>query len=418
MGGLKVIGIDTNSERILRLNQNNLLDSELNLKHQFLECRQRENLTFFQKPQKSDSSKIGIVCVTTPIPSKDTDSNIFVKSAVENFVETCKKGDVLIIESSIEVGSTDEIQKFIESKGFKVGEDLGLCYCPERIDPLNKKWKLENIPRIIYCSDDITFRIAQNVYHFINNSNLIRVKSSKIAEVVKSFENSFRLVNISLVNELAILCEKLGINVSDVINAASTKPFGFMPFYPGGGAGGHCIPKDPAFLLESSKKFGFNFQTIQTALEINLLMPRYITESIDKILSEQKLDKSVIVCGLAYKADTEDMRDSPGFKILNELNKKGIKVVGYDPFFKNESSEKYLIENHLKGFELNVLKDLEPSTIQKFTCICIVQYHTKTKFRLEEIYKNSQIPFIYDCQNKMKIDSRSRTILKSLGSFF
>jgi len=308
------------------------------------------------------------------------------------------------------------LQKLIESKGFKVGEDFGLCYCPERIDPLNKKWKLENIPRVIYCSDDITFRVCQKIYNFINNSHLIRVKSSKIAEVVKSFENAFRLVNISLVNELAILCEKLGINVSDVIDAASTKPFGFMPFYSGGGAGGHCIPKDPTFLLESSKKFGFNFQTIQNALEINSFMPRYIAESIDKILSAQKLDKSVIVCGLAYKPDTEDMRDSPGFKILNELNKKGITSVGYDPFFKNELREKYLIENNLKNFQLNVLENLKTTTIQKFSCICLVQHHMKTKFRLAEIYRNSEIPFIYDCQNKTRLDSQSSTILKSLGS--
>jgi len=228
ISGLKVIGIDINPERIDRLNKETLIESELNLKHQFLECRQRENLTFVEKPTPTEKSKIGIICVTTPIPSQGINSNFFVNSAIENFVSTCKKGDILILESSIEVGTTDKVQKFIESKGFKVGEDFGLAFCPERIDPQNKKWNLENIPRVIFCSDDTTFKIAQNLYLHINHSNLVRVKSSKIAEVVKSFENTFRLVNISLVNELAILCEKLGINVTDVIDAASTKPFGFM----------------------------------------------------------------------------------------------------------------------------------------------------------------------------------------------
>ena len=151
------------------------------------------------------------------------------------------------------------------------------------------------IPRVIYCSDDITFKIAQNVYSNVNNSNLIRVNSAKVAEVVKSFENTFRLVNISLVNELAILCDKLGINVTDVINAAATKPFGFVPFYTGAGAGGHCIPKDPRFLLESSKKFGLKFNSIEKALEINSFMPEYIAQSVDKILTEQNLKKSIIV---------------------------------------------------------------------------------------------------------------------------
>jgi len=393
-----------------------LEESELTLKNKFLECRQKENLVFSNKPQTCDTAKIGIICVPTPIPSKGVDSKIFVKSAIENFVKTCKKGDILIIESSVEVGTTDEMQKLIENKGFRVGEDFGLCFCPERIDPLNKKWKLENIPRVIYCSDDITFNIAQNVYSFINKSKLFRVKSAKIAEVVKSFENAFRLVNISLANELAIFCEKLGINVSDVIDAASTKPFGFMSFYTGGGVGGHCIPKDPTFLVESAKKIGFNFQSIENAIQINAFMPRYIADSIENILNEKNLVKSVIVCGLAYKFDSEDMRDSPGFKIMIELNKKGIQVAGYDPFFKNELREKYLIENHINDFEPKILEDLEPKSIQKFSCLCIVQHHTKTKFRLAEIYKNSQIPFIYDCQNTMSIDNSSNTILKSLGN--
>jgi len=415
-GGLNVIGIDTNLERITRLNQNKLMESELNLSREFEKSRKNQNLIFSDKPKQTDTSKIGIICVPTPIGKNSVDSNIYVFSAVENFLSTCKTGDLIILESSIEVGTTDKIKKLIEKKGFEVGKNFGLCFCPERIDPQNKKWNLKNIPRVIYCSDEFSYEIAKKLYYYINNSNLFRVNNAKIAEVVKSYENAFRLVNISLVNELAVLCDKLEINVSDVINAAATKPFGFMPFYTGSGVGGHCIPKDPTFLSEASKKFGIEFKTIENALEINSFMPKYVVNSIDNLLDELKLEKSVIVCGLSYKPDIEDMRDSPGFKILNEFQKKQFKVAGYDPFFKMELFDKYLIENNLLNKKFEILEDLSNEKIKNFNCICVVQHHTEIELKINEIYKNSFIPLIYDCQNKMKKLEKSTTILKSLGS--
>ena len=415
ISGFQVMGIDVNQEKIMQLKQNHLSESELHLEKEFLECKKRGKILLSTKPKKTDKSKLGIICVPTPINSKDFNSNFFVKSAVEGFLESCKNGDVLILESSIEVGTTDQMKTFIETKGFKIGESFGLAFCPERIDPQNKKWNLENIPRVIYCSDDTTFRIAHEIYRFVNNSNLVRVKSAKIVEVVKSFENAFRLVNISLVNELALLCDKLGINILDVINTAASKPFGFMPFYTGAGAGGHCIPKDPTFLLESSKKFGLNFTTIENALRINLFMPEYIVDSIDKILSLKNLPKTVIVCGLSYKPDIEDMRDSPGFKVVNKFLKRNFEVSAYDPFYKPELQEKYLKENGLETLEFKIIPDLEINNIEKISCICVVQHHTKTKFRLEEIYKNSLVPVIYDCQHTINKNPDSKTILKFLG---
>jgi len=271
---LKVIGIDVNKNRIERLKKNQLLGSEINLKTDFLESFQNGDLQLDVTPTKEDIPKIGIICVPTPIPNESTNSDVFVRTAVETFLANCSPGDLIILESSIEVGTTENMQELIESKGFKVGIDFGLCFCPERIDPQNKKWHLENIPRVIYCSDDQSFTIAKEIYNHINGGNLVRVNSPRVAEVVKSFENTFRLVNISLVNELAMLCDKLGINVKEVIDAAATKPFSFMPHYPGAGAGGHCIPKDPRFLLQSAKKFETNFTTIENALNINFLMPR------------------------------------------------------------------------------------------------------------------------------------------------
>jgi len=329
--GFKVRGIDINSQRIERLKNNELMESEIHLKSEFIHCRNNKNLELTTSPVKSEKPKIGIISVHTPIPDENTPSNKFVKEAIENFLETSKVGDLIILESSVEGGTTEEMEKIVESKGYKIGQDYGFCFCPERIDPQNKKWHLENIPRIIYCSDDTTFKIAEKIYKNVNKAHLLRVESPKIAEVVKSYENAFRLVNISLVNELAILCDKLGINVMDVIKAAATKPFGFIPFYPGAGAGGHCIPKDPRFLLDAAKKYDVKFSTIENALQVNFEIPKYICNSIEKTLEKINLEKSVLVCGLTYKPDVEDMRDSPGFKLLNEFKKRNFKVSAYDP---------------------------------------------------------------------------------------
>jgi len=305
----------------------------------------------------------------------------------------------------------------IETKGFKVGENYGLGFCPERIDPQNKKWNLENIPRVIYCSDDITYHIAQKIYQHVNNTNLLRVKSAEVAEVVKSFENTFRLVNISLVNELAILCNKLKINVSDVITAASTKPFGFMPFYPSAGAGGHCIPKDPRFLLESAKKFGVDFSTINSALKVNSIIPKYIVDSIQSTMEKMKLHKSILVIGLTYKPDVEDMRDSPGFKIVKELASRNFTVYIFDPYYKKELKEKYTIENELSNVNFHVLEDIsDDKLLEKVDCICIVQHHAGIKLRLKQIYGKSLVSYIFDCGAKLIEDPKSKTILNTFGA--
>jgi len=414
--GFKVTGIDINSKRINRLIKNELLDSEEFLKDEFIECR-KEKLTLSNKSQKNELSKIGIICVPTPIPGPNIDSDVYVKKAVENFLNNSKQGDCIILESSVEVGTTEKMKKIIELEGFEVGINFGLSFCPERIDPSNKEWGIENIPRVIYSSDDITFDISKEIYNNVNGGNLIRVESPKIAEVVKSFENAFRLVNISLVNELAILCDNLGINVKSVIDAAATKPFGFMPHYPGAGAGGHCIPKDPRFLLESAKKFNTNFVTIENALNINKKMPKYVSNSIEKSIKKLALKNTVLVCGLSYKANVEDMRDSASFKIINELTIKGFEIFGYDPFFKDESIEKYLIENNLKEINFKLVNNLDDEVLKNISCVCIVQHHDISKQKIDEIYHNSKVPLIYDCQNKIIQDKNSKTTLDGLGNY-
>lgn len=413
--GLNVHGIDVNINRVERLKKNELLDSELNLKKEFIESRNDQRLELHNTPIKSDLPKIGIICVPTPIPTQEIKSDVYVKAAVDTFLEFAKQGDIIVLESSIEVGTTEKMIEIIEAKGFKVGENFGVCFCPERIDPANKEWKIENIPRVIYSSDDTSFKIATHIYKHVNGANLIKVSSPKIAEVVKSFENAFRLVNISLVNELAMLCDKLEINVKDVIDAAATKPFGFMPHYPGAGAGGHCIPKDPRFLLESAKKFDSNFVTIENALKINFQMPDYISNSIERLIGEHSLEKSVLICGLSYKPNVEDMRDSASFKIISSLKNKGFTVFGFDPYFNNESVEKYLIENNLKELNFNKIDLLNDENLRKISCICIVQHHENMKEKINEIYEKSIVPIIYDCQHKIVKNDNSKSIIEFLG---
>ena len=414
--GFQIIGIDVNQERIKRLENNKLMDSEIHLEKEYIECREENNIKLKTSPLDSDVPKIGIICVPTPIPTKNSSSDIFVKLAVESFLDCSKSGDVIILESSIEVGTTENIMKIIEDKGLEVGKNFGLCFCPERIDPSNKEWGIENIPRVIYCSDDSSFKIAKEIYLHVNGGNLLKVNSPKIAEIVKSFENAFRLVNITLVNELAILCDKLDVNVKEIIDAAATKPFGFLPHYPGAGAGGHCIPKDPRFLLESAKKQGIKFDTIEHALKINEQMPKYIANAIENQLQTQRLRKNVLVCGLSYKANVEDMRDSPSFKIITELKNKGIEVFGYDPFFNPNLIEKYLTENHISELNFTKLDDLDHETIKEISCMCIVQHHDESESRIKQIYEKSLIPFIYDCQSKLLKNAQSNSHLEFLGN--
>jgi len=416
ISGHKVYGIDTDSKKIENLKNNSLMTSHHELEESFSSSIKSGNFTPATSPQKSDNPKIGIICVPTPVPDGKNNSETFVYSAVNNFLNTSKKGDVLILESSVRIGTTDEVINLVKDRGYQVGVDFGVSFCPERIDPLNQKWKLENIPRVIYASDDLTFDISKKIYSAVNNSNLYRVSSPKVAESVKSFENTFRLVNISLVNELAVLCDKLGISVNEVIKAASTKPFGFMPFTSGAGVGGHCIPKDPTFLSDSARQKGMNFSSIENALEINTMIPQYVADSIRSIIEKNSLKNSVLVCGLAYKPDIEDMRDSPGFKISQNLLKQNISTSAYDPYYDHNFEKKYLIENNLEKLNFKIIPRLDESLIKEFGCLCIVQHHTKLKNQLDDIYKKSLVPFIYDCQNRLSLNPKSKTILIGLGS--
>ena len=410
--GMSVTGIDVNVDRLSRLERGTLLDTERNLKETFVMARAEGRLLLSTESTRTQAGKVGFICVPTPPPGGPVDSDVHVNAAVDSFIGIAARGDVLVIESSIEVGTTDRIHQKIRDAGFLPGEDFGLAFCPERIDPHNTRWTMENIPRIVYCSDDVTYDIASSIYARVNGTSLLRVSSAMTAEVTKSFENAFRLVNISLVNELAVLCDSLRISVREVIDAAASKPFGFLPFYPGAGAGGHCIPKDPIFLSESSRRIGGRFRIIENALQINAWMPVYVASAIDSLLEGMDLPRSVLVCGMTYKPDVEDMRDSPGFKIAGELARMGYQVGAYDPFLDAGLMPKYLKENSMQEGVFEVAGDL---AAEGFSCLCVVQHHSKMAPLLQDAYSRGLFPVIYDCQNRLRRRGGTPTVLKCLG---
>ena len=426
-GGAPVTGIDVGAGRLARLRAGRLMSSEAHLAGEFGRAVSSGRLALSDRPAPRGAGvpRVGIVCVPTPVPGGAEPPSGRVMAAAGAFAGAGGAGDVLVIESSVGSGTTDEVRSMLESRGRAVGSDFGLCFCPERIDPANKRWNLENIPRVVYCSDDLTYGVAREVYRHVNGASLLRVGSAAVAEVVKSYENAFRLVNISLANELAVLCDGLGIDSREVVAAAATKPFGFMPFASGAGAGGHCIPKDPRFLADAARRSGTPFSSIDNALATNAAMPGYVCGAIESRLASMGLERSAMVCGLAYKADVEDMRDSPGFRIAAGLAARGFAVSAYDPYYDSALLPVYLRENGLggggegkdaAGAPFKAVGELSPGTLGGISCLCVVQHHQRAGRQVQEAYANSLVPVVYDCQNRLSPAAGCRTVLCRLGA--
>ena len=275
------------------------------------------------------------ICVPTPLrKTKDPDLS-FVVRAVEAVVATLKRGQLVILESTTYPGTTDEVvQPMLESRGLKADVDFFLAFSPERVDPGNQTYTTRNIPKIVGGGGPASTEAAALLYESIV-AKVIQVSSTRVAEMVKLLENTFRAVNIGLVNELALMCHKMDINVWEVIDAAKTKPFGFMPFYPGPGLGGHCIPIDPSYLSWKARQYGFECRFIELAGTVNSAMPDYVVERVAEALNTVRKSingSRVHLVGVAYKKDVNDMRESPALDILALLSKRGAQLSYSDPF--------------------------------------------------------------------------------------
>lgn len=302
----------------------------------------------------TDSAKIHdtdiiIVCVPTPVYEDRTPNLEPVKAACGAVAENLRgDGQLVIIESTINPGVCDEtVLPILEKNGMKCGQDFYLAHCPERINPGDPKWNVENINRVVGGFDEKSLRLAVGFYESIIGGTVKPMNSLKEAEAVKVVENAFRDINIAFVNELAMSFSKLGIDVVNVIEGASTKPFSFLAHFPGCGVGGHCIPVDPYYLIEYAKGSGFDHEFLRLARKINSHMPQFAVARIQEALSEKGLDikgAKVAVLGLAYKAGIDDYRESPSFDIIKELEKLGAEVVVYDPHVYDKSTVRNLEE--------------------------------------------------------------------------
>jgi len=332
-----------------------------------------------------------LICVPTPLKGKYLPDISFIKNAVTQVALYLKNGALVILESTTYPGTTEEeILPIFQNRGFRHGRDFYLCFSPERIDPGNKKFPVHNIPKVIGGLTPLATQLAMEVYRIIIKQ-VVPVSSCRAAETVKLLENTFRLINIGLIDELSMMAHQMKIDIWEVVGAASTKPFGFMPFYPGPGVGGHCIPKDPLYLHWKAKSFGFHSRFIKLASHVINYMPEYIVKRTKEALERmgRKLKGAkILVIGVTYKKDIKDLRKSPSIDVINSLKRHGAKVSYADPlipFLK------------LKGLGLKSVV-LSAKKIKEFDCCLIATDHTQVDYQV--LLKNAK--FIFDSRNVFK----------------
>ncbi|MDD5356129.1 MAG: nucleotide sugar dehydrogenase [Candidatus Omnitrophica bacterium] len=396
--GFSVFGIDINKEKIDMLKKGvsyvqDIPSSTLKgvIKNRFLQVSQDyKNLT---------DVDIIIVSVPTPLTKTREPDISYIIDASKKIKDNFRKGQLVILESTTYPGTTSEILlPLFSKKGLKAGEDFFLAFSPERVDPGNKKFRTSNIPKIVGGITKNCTYLAKLTYGKIIG-NVIGVSNSTVAETAKLLENTFRAVNIALINEFALMCDRLKINVWEVIEAAKTKPFGFMPFYPGPGLGGHCLPIDPLYLTWKSRMHGFEPRLIELASQINSYMPTYVANKVIGMLNAKKKrpikGANILVVGVSYKKDVSDVRESPAIEIIDMLLSKQAKVSYHDPYVLSLSLERKCLRS----------VKLTKQNISRNDCVIIVTDHTKIDY--DFLLENARLIFdtrnVYDNLSNPKI---------------
>jgi UDP-N-acetyl-D-glucosamine dehydrogenase len=331
------------------------------------------------------------ICVPTPLrKTKDPDLS-YVVTAAEQVAKYIHRDMLIVLESTTYPGTTDELLvPMFEERGFTVGRDIFLAFSPERVDPGNPQYSTKNIPKVVGGATPQCTKMAEALYTGVME-RVHPVSTATVAEMVKLLENTFRSVNIGLVNEIALMCSRMGIDVWEVIDAAKTKPFGFMPFYPGPGIGGHCIPLDPFYLSWKAKQFGFESRFIELAGVINGQMPHFVVGKVVDALNRFKKSVNgakVLILGVAYKKDISDVRESPAIDILQLLSKKGAKLSYCDPHVP-------VLDEH--GMRMKA-EPFSAATLKKADCVVVVTDHSDFDYRL--VARNSKV--IVDARNALE----------------
>jgi len=391
--GYDTVGLELSKEKVDMINK-----GKSPIEEKYLE----ENMQKFPVKASTDEkiikkADIVLICVPTPVDEFYNPDLSPVIGATEAIIRNLKKGSLVVLESTVNPGVSEEVLKpMFEAAGYKVGTDVFIAHCPERINPGDPKWNVSNIPRVVGSFDKKGLDAAVEYYKNITTGEVRPMKSIREAEAVKILENSFRDINLAFVNEVAKSFTKLGIDVKDVIAGSATKPFGFMPFHPSCGVGGHCIPVDPYYLIERAKKAGFDHKFLRLSREINNSMPVYTVELLKEALNEVKLPlngTAVGIMGVAYKANIDDVRESPALKIMELVKKGGAKMNVFDPHIPKSSNMKTLEE-----------------ILKKSTALVIATDHAEFKLIDPKIFKKHGIKVIIDGRNCL-----DKNAIKKLG---
>lgn len=342
-----------------------------------------------------------IICVPTPLRKTKEPDLSYIVNAVEEIAKFIRKNQLVVLESTTYPGTTEEIiLPILSASGLTAGKDFFLAFSPERVDPSNKEFTTGNIPKVVGGITKECTQMARLLYGQIIKK-VIPVSSSRVAEMVKLLENTFRSVNIGMVNELALMCNRLNIDVWEVIEAAKTKPFGFMPFYPGPGLGGHCIPIDPIYLSWKARLHDFEARFIELASTVNSNMPYYVVERIVQILNDMKKSlngSKILVLGVAYKRDVNDLRESPALEIIEILVKKGAIINYHDPYTPS-FAYKHI---HMKNASLT------KNNLKNCDCVVILTDHSNVDY--EYVIQNARV--IFDTRNALRKFPNRKNIIK------
>ncbi|MDR1619112.1 MAG: nucleotide sugar dehydrogenase [Clostridiales bacterium] len=334
------------------------------------------------------------ICVPTPLDRHQQPDISYVKNSAMEIAGRLRPGAVVVLESTTYPGTTEELVRPLleEGSGLVCGRDFYLGFSPERVDPGNLVFKTKNTPKVVGAIGEDAREVISAMYRAVLEGDVFEVSSPAIAEMEKILENTYRNINIGLINEIAILCDRMGINVWEVIEAAKTKPYGFAPFYPGPGLGGHCIPLDPYYLSWKAREYGFHTSMIESAAIINDRMPEYCAERVWRILNHHKKALNgarVLVLGVAYKQDIDDYRESPALEVIRILKERGGTVEYYDPF---------VAEFRHKGHRARSLARIDMETLKTYDILVVTTAHTNVDY---ELLAHCGVP-VLDSRNAMK----------------